>query len=432
MADENISRQVAYCFIDTDVLVHFATFDEVDWPAIVGADQVQLVLAPSVMRELNKHKDYSANAWRQKRARTLVSKLRRLLKDASPDRAATVRAGVFIHDVLAEPSVDWRELGLDRQLNDDRLLATVKEFRDHHKSQRVLLVSNDFLLQRKAQRHSMEVIDPADHIGRVERPAPDKRLQKQLEALRSRYTDLGFGFWENEEPCGLIERSGEAPRAGAAPSDSYIADEIAGRRKRLERMLSECPRRDASELGRFRWEYEDYLRNLDAALRMKRSRSFGPQCELTFVLENVGSAPALDVEVLVQFPEESFVVAESEQFSDYVGTVIVPSEPRPPWRPTSLFKTVPRWSLVDPALLPRRESLEPEGPLYEDWDRSIVRFRHPKLRHQETWILPSLIVYLPPQVTRGFQVLYCVHADNLAKPIRGHVNVVLSCSPPSS
>jgi len=48
-----------YCFIDTNVLIHGKTFDELDWPEIVGASEVCLVLATVVLKELDKHKNES-------------------------------------------------------------------------------------------------------------------------------------------------------------------------------------------------------------------------------------------------------------------------------------------------------------------------------------------------------------------------------------
>lgn len=46
----------AFVFIDTNALLHYQFFDEVDWPAQFGVTNVTLVFAPIVLAELDRHK----------------------------------------------------------------------------------------------------------------------------------------------------------------------------------------------------------------------------------------------------------------------------------------------------------------------------------------------------------------------------------------
>src|SRR5260221_664121 len=64
-----------FCFLDTNAMIHFRTFEEVDWLTILATSEVYLILAPIVLNELDKLKLDSSNEWRQKRARALISKL---------------------------------------------------------------------------------------------------------------------------------------------------------------------------------------------------------------------------------------------------------------------------------------------------------------------------------------------------------------------
>ena len=52
-----------YCFLDTDVLMHFTDFDQADWVTLLSAKKVYLVLPITVVRELNKHKDDFVNKY---------------------------------------------------------------------------------------------------------------------------------------------------------------------------------------------------------------------------------------------------------------------------------------------------------------------------------------------------------------------------------
>lgn len=143
-----------YCFLDTNILIHFQTFDEVDWCSGLEASEVVLVFAPVVMREMNQHKDDSRNKWRQKRARILFSKLKWLLKGILPGDSISIKEAVSILEVPREPKVDWGHLGLDPQINDDRLLATIIEFADTHPPDSMVFISDDFHIQRRAALYS--------------------------------------------------------------------------------------------------------------------------------------------------------------------------------------------------------------------------------------------------------------------------------------
>ena len=44
-------------FVDTMTFLHFRPLNEIDWTARLESDEVELLLAPVVLRELNCHKD---------------------------------------------------------------------------------------------------------------------------------------------------------------------------------------------------------------------------------------------------------------------------------------------------------------------------------------------------------------------------------------
>lgn len=58
MEEQNVIP-LTHCFLDTNVFLHFQRFDTVDWPKVLGAQQVCLMLTTTVMEELNYHKDDS-------------------------------------------------------------------------------------------------------------------------------------------------------------------------------------------------------------------------------------------------------------------------------------------------------------------------------------------------------------------------------------
>ncbi len=60
MEEQNIIP-LTHCFLDTNVFLHFQRFDTVDWPKVLGVQQVCLMLTTTVMEELNHYKDDSKN-----------------------------------------------------------------------------------------------------------------------------------------------------------------------------------------------------------------------------------------------------------------------------------------------------------------------------------------------------------------------------------
>jgi len=70
---------------------------------------------------------------------------------------------------------------------------------------------------------------------------------------------------------------------------------------------------------------------------------------------------------------------------------------------------------------------KPRGPLNAfAWDRRIIHYRHPKMRQQDEWNMPSLVAYLTPISQEGVQLEYDVRADNLPSPVNGRLNIVLT------
>ncbi len=52
--DENI-----VLFLDTNIFLHYQSFDQINWSVLVGAQNVGIIIPPITVHELNKHKDLS-------------------------------------------------------------------------------------------------------------------------------------------------------------------------------------------------------------------------------------------------------------------------------------------------------------------------------------------------------------------------------------
>jgi predicted ribonuclease YlaK len=147
-----------YCFLDTDVLMHFTDFDQADWIALLNAKQVYLVLPITVVHELNKHKDDGSKPGLQQRARSILPKIAKLLIGAKgPVR---IKEGVYLLAARVEPRIEWSEVELDEQVLDDRILARLLLFRQEYSERNVCFLTNDYTAMFKADDRGISTLMP--------------------------------------------------------------------------------------------------------------------------------------------------------------------------------------------------------------------------------------------------------------------------------
>src|SRR3954471_7324510 len=106
----------AFVFMDTNVLMQYRLFDEVDWASELGVSRVTLVFAPIVFAELDKFK-WTGSRRQKSRARTVVKALGALRLGPTPVR---VRDNVEAIALDAEPAdALFTEHRLHPQSSDD-------------------------------------------------------------------------------------------------------------------------------------------------------------------------------------------------------------------------------------------------------------------------------------------------------------------------
>lgn len=437
------STSLLHCFPDTNTLIHFQTFDEVDWPTHLSAKAVELVLAPSVLRELDKHKNDPSDSRRSKRARMLNSKLKKLLESAPSSAAVDVRRGVTLSDIVRTPRIDWGERDLDQTDMDDRLIATVLEFREEHPNKPVVLVSNDFGVRRKAAAYGLVAVDPEEFITRYDFPSQDEQtirhLTREVESLRRRLPDLRFGFLGK---AGVTDRL-TLPRP--EPTLPWRTDEDI--RKELDDEKDAC----MSELTPAHWTWveedcnayiaavERYIDSLEEFLQRERLLDAGFRLEVRLLLQNAGSAPATDVRASIFLPDEYRTCRSVDEDAPICGLRHLdrPSRPKPPEVPRldQLSSALARSIMAGPTnvsipyvpYIPPYSSPPPTDPRPETLaSRTDISLSHPKLRAEEFYFADHVLVMMPPVTANGVQLTYHLHADELSEPIRGELHIRFS------
>ena len=149
--------------LDTNDLLHYQWPEFVRWPEVVGQPQVRLVVPIRVVEELDVKK-YSAGSDVAARARSVISKLRSVLRGRG---GAPMR---LRDDATIEVPLDRgpRTRPVDA---DEEILGACQELR-RLTGRGVLLVTGDFAMELRAQQREIPVVEmPAKYRRKLADPA---------------------------------------------------------------------------------------------------------------------------------------------------------------------------------------------------------------------------------------------------------------------
>ncbi len=446
--EEQNSIFPTHCFLDTNTFLHFQMFDTVDWPNVLGTQHVCLMLTPTVMEELDHHKDDPKNPGRQKRAKEILSKL----DDILPTDKAGIRIpvgqnpNVELQELLDEPDVDIKAFGLSAQKGDHCLLASILDFRNDNPGATVCLVTRDFPLRRKALQLKIPVVNPEGKIESLAdfstEASERRKLERELQELKNRLPKLTFGFFEDGTrkivPYTTSPRSkGHNTEVLTQAFDSqFVPVQVIERRQRLECILKNAIRQTSEEnIREFREKYEGYLKLFEAACRRDYLQKYGHRCRLDLVLCNEGNATATSVEIVLQFPAGSVVIRPQDEEE----ALEFPKEPQPKWLahpPSSqsgiLGLSAAHFDFPASAFIKRDYAAEAtyelvrsqqkwKGPIYKDTgDTHIVTYRAEELLHEKMWIMPPIVAYVWPD---GSSIKYRIYARELPRKIEEKLHI---------
>lgn len=436
-----------YCFLDTDVLMHFTDFDQADWVTFLNAKQVYLVLPITVVHELNTHKDDGSKPGLQQRARGLLPMIAKLLIGAQGP--VQIREGVFLMSSRKEPRIEWSEVELDEKVYDDRILARILLFKEEYPERNVCFLTNDYAAMLKADDRDIPTLMPDGKIL-AQKPlkstveAALEATRKELHEYKNRAPKLEIGFDDGQKTTDTIEcpslgyNAQHAEVLAQALNEEYIPKQIIEQRAEFERILKAAKGRASDYyVKEFTDDYEEYLKKLEAARKRELMSKYGRRCELSFLIRNVGTAPITDLVIDLVFPAGTLVINADDERKE----ILVPKEPKASWMPAparvfgltglGLGTDMPNFALLPPHdptwdLLGevRRSQATYRGPLCNQITEShIVTYLAKKLRHEDSWVMPPVIAYLIPKNSQGFPIQYELFSDQGLKKTAGTLNV---------
>jgi hypothetical protein len=442
-------------FLDTNIFLHYRSFDQIDWPTLVEASAVTIVIPPVTFRELNKHKDGHNASHIRKRAGDVQKKLNRLFSDkAETELNAKVRIRIEPDD----PAVRDLDPHLQSEIQDDQLIASILLARQKYPELGIILVAADegLLLRIKASKYGISYYSPDDKYRLQEQRDPNEQRVRELEKenaeLRRRIPDIKLAFEDGKShatfslmpPVEMTDEIITHKLDELKAAYPLMPGKILGTSEthnnsyqQFERTLAQLAAAMSSstiqqedideynkELEQFYRQYADFF-TADTRFTNLLRRTL----PLNIHLLNEGTVPAEDIEVFLHFPD-GFELFGEDELPD------VPEKPAPPRKPrTAMQKMQEQISFMahrDILIPPIYNShlstprLNVSAPSIQktnsyDVDIHVDRAKH----HLSEPFNPLFVVFDSYDEAKSFEIEYSLHAANVPKPVEGTLHIVV-------
>ncbi|NCT75475.1 MAG: hypothetical protein GXC78_13130 [Chitinophagaceae bacterium] len=301
-----------YIFPDTNVFIHGRYFEEVDWSALTGSPEISIVLAPSVIAELDKHKNNTAKKVAQ-RVRKLMPRIEAIIQN--PDSSKWKIIPILRR--LPRDFLDQHHF--DPKDQDDALLASILQFNETITTEdQVLLITNDTGPKLKALSLNIPVRSLPDEYMLPDEPDESEKkiatLQKELDQYKNKTPlvtlqfEHGSNFLEVKKTFEIKSKQEyidsemekirkEYPEMIFRDNDSIMLPTGQRAKIALFRPREEQVDTYNTELKEFFAQYEKFF-----ASQYKQGSFIFNCCKIKLVVTNTGSVPAQDLDIHMHFP----------------------------------------------------------------------------------------------------------------------------------
>ena len=444
----------AVVFLDTNIFLHFQPFDQIGWTELLGVEEVELAIAPIVVRELDNHKDHHKLSAIRDRARAALKKIESSIVGAG---SPTLTDGVSV-SFADEPLLSFEEHGLKPEVSDDHLIACCIERASDSSGARVIVYTDDTGPRIKAHKHSIEAVSPDDALRLpsasegVERQ--NQELRRRVQQLESSLPNLQLGLSDGSQnlmvtldaPYSVDPEKVEAkireleerypekhPEPEPPPvSPTSALQEQMEQIRRISAGLGGLNRITPEEYDRYnadRSEFIDQYRSFLEGLAAQRNREI-LTVEIQIVLFNRGTAPAEDIDVFMHFPD-GFTLLEEDDLPEAA------KPPSPPREPRKIGD-----ALRMPSFLSQTPFISPDLYNFPIGDQNISS---PSIRktnsYDVSYSVGKLKQHLEAPCDRlfanfesfdsvaPFRIDYRINAANIPHEIEGSLNVVVRTQP---
>lgn len=429
-----------YVFIDTNVLIHFHDFEQINWNEVTNSsDEITIVIASTIVDELDKHK-YNSNKKVSRKVKKLLPRLESFIE-------RTGRCKYKLIYIEKKPSDEiFRDNSLDKNEQDDCILAAILEFTSNHLGESIAYVTNDVGPRLKAKRLGITAVRPPDrYLVSEELDASEKELitlQKELQSLKNRIPVL-IVLFENETDL-LSFDPGTRRKISREEFVQKQMDEVKSKHSRMYYYPPEIksthplaqfasnplfsPSEEQTnqyneELEKFYNSYEEYANSLYMLYLLKYN-----SIEIKFILRNTGTTPAQDIDLSFHFPDGF------DMFSKQDIPTKPSKKPGPPLKPKSRLDVITNLNLPNavldrlspmPTTFPQPNiDLNVGKPDIRKTNSYDVNFHVRTLKHHQSETLETLYINFDDiHSAKGFTIDYKIIAANIPNPVTGRLHV---------
>lgn len=137
-------------FVVPDTNSLLAQPDPLEYRAVAGTEVFAFMLLPAVLGELDRLKTDHRNPDVREKALKMINRAKGWRLQGSLNQGVTVHQTITVQAIHREPSMGETLSWLDRDVQDDRIIASILELQTCNPGSSVVLVTGDINLQNKA------------------------------------------------------------------------------------------------------------------------------------------------------------------------------------------------------------------------------------------------------------------------------------------
>lgn len=410
-----------YLFLDTNVLLHFKSFDGIPWETIVNDTNYTVVIPFIVVTELDAHKTNPIKKLAAK-AKKAIAKIDKIL--SGEDLGISVK---LISHWPADDIYSQNRLSISRQ--DDSLIAAIIEYSINAEDEKIL-VTYDTHLKIKASAYNIKCIAmPEIYKLEDEKDESEKKiaeLERENHSLKFRQPKPSLGFEDGTKKMEYVQEAIPLSRS------EYVRKELELIKQEYPHMVAQDPYIDMlplislykvtdsqrmsynAHLDTFYKDYHIYLyKEYDYKVYLSTC------IELEFSMVNTGTVPADDIDIHLQFPDGFELLKKLDE---------APRKPNAPERPKSPFSS-PNGLMGLAELINPHRGNTPEDltkPKLAKLANRNALYRLGTLKHGNNTITLGKLYARFDDINsmKNFNITYQIVVRNLADSIEGKLNVV--------
>ena len=401
-------------FIDTNQVLHFKRIDQVDWCALTGCERCVIIVTPILLRELEQKKIFSPSAVIKDRAGRMIDFLVKQIERPDP---IELRDNVLLVFAEREPSIDFSDHGLVREVNDDHYIASALE-RQSSTGKRTFIVSNDGGMALKLRSRPIDVLRLPKTLALPEDVGAERKELRELRAevarqkvqrpkLSLRFADGGAKLELHTRRTSVLREPSLAEVIAHHPKMT-LPSEHGGQRfpgdlSSLARIGGSMGLSNPERIARynegleaFYAKYEHYLDELRVWTEVSRLTA-----DCAFLLDNDGSATATNIDVTLRFPPSIWVRRVRDRPAR-------PKAPEPPPKPSSVVAAMVRAfqpSDLYPSYAFGHLDLHEGAPLIDEDDTHAVIFTAASLKQKCQFDFDAVLLTRDPDLAgKGIEI----------------------------